>query len=121
MWTYFQSTGNFVDEDGGTVDIGYSGNGAALNNPEMQDVHDQGPTPRGGYVIGAAEDHPHLGPLAMPLEPLPGNVMFGRSGFFIHGDNALMNHTASAGCIILSRAARQMLAASGDRLLHVVE
>jgi hypothetical protein len=46
--------------------------------------------------------------------------MFGRSGFFIHGDNQAMNHTASEGCIILPHAARIAIASSGDRGLRVI-
>ena len=44
--------------------------------------------------------------------------MQGRSGFFIHGDNANMNHTASNGCIILGPAERQAIV-SGLRRANV--
>jgi hypothetical protein len=50
----------------------------------------------------------------MPLTPDPSNEMFGRSAFFIHGDNPQLNHTASDGCIILIRPLRADISNSGD-------
>jgi hypothetical protein len=46
--------------------------------------------------------------------------MFGRFGFFIHGDSILNPGWASDGCVILGRMVRQRIAASGDPLLEVV-
>lgn len=122
MWTYKQSTGqmfHFVNE----VAVGYSGNTTGLNNPAAQAERMVGPAPQGFYTIGAPENHPKLGPLAMPLEPHSSNVMFGRSGFFIHGDNAAMNHTASDGCLIFSHATREFISqmvANGDDGLNII-
>jgi hypothetical protein len=45
--------------------------------------------------------------------------MFGRFGFFMHGDNQLANHTASDGCIIMSHDIRALVAASPDNSLVV--
>lgn len=119
-WSYAQSTGEML-QDGAVIGTGYSGNGAGLNNPDAQDQHDVGPVPQGSYTIGPAVSPPdHLGPLALPLIPDPGNTMFGRNAFFIHGDNAAQNHTASDGCIILSPAIRQRVVASNDTSLVVV-
>ena len=56
----------------------------------------------------------------MRLSPKPGTDTLDRSGFMIHGDNAAANHTASEGCIILSRTTRNMIAASDDDTLVVV-
>lgn len=96
---------------------GYSGHGAGMNNPKAQALSDVGPIPQGWYTIDAPIDPPsHLGPCAMPLIPDAMNEMFGRSGFYIHGDNAEMNHSASDGCIILPRPAREMIAARGPGL-----
>jgi len=122
MWTYKQSTGQML-HFGNEVGIGYSGNTSGLNNPDAQDEHMVGPAPQGFYTIGAAENHPRLGPLAMPLEPHSSNQMFGRSGFFIHGDNAAMDHTASDGCLIFSHEIRLMisqLVANGDDSLNII-
>jgi hypothetical protein len=53
------------------------------------------------------------------LSPV-GHDAHGRSSFLIHGDNSLGNHTASHGCIILSRMVREKMRASGDMDLEVV-
>ena len=118
MWTYKQSSGLLM---GPITATGYSGHGDGLNNPGYQTVHGIGPLPKGAYTIGEPLDPPdHLGPLAMPLTPSTTNVMFGRSAFFIHGDNAAMNHTASDGCIILPHDVRQAIANSADKDLLVI-
>jgi len=118
--TYQQSTGRFTNSEGTLVAIGYSGNGAGLNNPEMQAVPIHGPIPQGDYEIGQAVTDAKLGSFAMALTPCAGEFLFGRSGFFIHGDNPAMNHTASEGCIVLSHAARIAISESGDRMLRVI-
>lgn len=122
MWTYKQSTGQMF-HFGNEVAVGYSGNTTGLNNPAAQDEHMVGPAPVGFYTIGKPEIHPKLGPLAMPLEPHSSNEMFGRSGFFVHGDNAAMNHTASDGCLIFNHAVRVFisgLVANGDDGLNII-
>src|SRR6476469_5355334 len=81
-----------------------------------EDQRDARPT----YEIEPAFDHSTLGPCSMPLTPAPGNDMHGRYGFYIHGDTASMDQTASEGCIILSRATRDLIDASDDRTLEVV-
>jgi hypothetical protein len=121
MWRYEQATGNLIAPDGTLAGQGYSGNGADLDNPAAENVVGHGPIPRGMWTIGAFAAFPHLGELAAPLTPCPGNNMDGREGgFFIHGDNPAMNHTASDGCIILARPLRQQIADSGDTALQVV-
>lgn len=120
MWTYSQSTGRLTAPDGALAGTGYSGNGAALDNPADQGEIGHGPIPQGQWTIGAFATYPHLGEIVAPLTPCVGNDMDGREGgFFIHGDNAAMDHTASDGCIVLSRDLRQAIAASGDRALLV--
>lgn len=121
-WTYQQSTGKLLDPAGDWVGTGYSGNGAGLNNPAMQEVPEVGPIPAGMWAIGAAAQVPVLGPVVMHLQPSPAGALdpFGRSGFFIHGDNADESHTASCGCIVLGPADRRLMAASPDRNLEVI-
>lgn len=120
-WTYHQKTGHLRAPNGSLAGSGYSGHGAGLNNPEMQDDRGIGPIPVGLYSIGPARRPvDHLGPLAMPLAPDPDNEMHGRSAFFIHGDNASGNHSASDGCIILNHSIRQMIDISTDGDLEVV-
>ena len=97
-----------------------SGNGTGLDTPAAQNQPNVGPIPQGTYTIGVAHTPPdHLGPLALPLYPDPANTMFGRFGFFIHGDNQFMNQTASNGCVIMSYDLRQQIASSGDTNLIV--
>lgn len=125
MWTFKQDTGQIIDPNGGIVATGYSGGDRGLhpegiNTPTFQASHNIGTIPQGTYTIGAPENSPHLGAFAMPLTPYPTNEMFGRSGFFIHGDNARMNHSASDGCIILAREYREQIWNSGDHVLQVI-
>ncbi len=121
MWTYQQSTGNLTDKFGAVIGQGYSGNGADLNNPAGQGDIGHGPIPQGAWLIGHFQTYPHLGEIVALLIPAQGNNMDGREGgFFIHGDNDLLNHTASDGCIVLSRPLREAIAASGDADLTVI-
>ena len=119
-WTFQISSGAFLNLNNIEVAKGYAGHGQGLNNPAMCNVPDVGPLPPGKYKIGSHEDNPHVGKFAMRLTPDPGNDMYGRAGFFIHGDNPQMNHTASDGCIILPLPVRQDVANSGDDDLLVV-
>lgn len=119
MITYKISTGQLW-RDQTLLGVGYAGHGAGLNNPAMQDAKGVGPIPVGLWRIGAWVDHPHLGPVAAALKPIKLTASYGRDGFFIHGDNALMNHTGSDGCIVLSRALRQAIKATGEKQLTVI-
>lgn len=118
VWYYSQHSGTLSHND---IDVGkgYSGNGKGLDNPAEQTDHDVGPIPQGQWKIGIAFDHPHLGPTVMHLSPETDTKTFGRSGFFIHGDNTKTNHTASHGCVILSKSLRQLIARSKDKELLV--
>ena len=116
-WQYSQLTGQ-LSHDGADVAVGYSGFGEGRNNPDLQAEPNVGPLPVGKYTIGAPHDTPTHGPYVLRLEPDPENDMLGRAGFLIHGDNA--TSTASHGCIILPRAIRTQIWASGDRALVVV-
>ena len=135
IWHYQQSTGNVslqvgVQSNNGqstqTTQItvsqpagGYAGRGNGLNNPEAQGVSQKkdeanaGPLPRGEYTIGKAEKNEH-GPVSMKLTPSPENNMEGRSGFWIHADNASKPaFNSSEGCEVLPLATRQTMSASG--------
>jgi hypothetical protein len=123
MWTFQQSTGKIL-QDGREFADAYSGHGEGVDNPADEAIQGIGPLPTGGYTIGAPFTHPHAGPLCMRLTPDPENAMFGRAGFMIHGDNAFQNQSASEGCIVVSRAAREVIAeavAAGDNRLTVIE
>jgi type VI secretion system (T6SS) effector TldE1-like protein len=118
MWTYQQSTGQ-LRHDGHLTGTGYSGHGVGKNDPVAQNVSETGPLPRGLYTIAQCHTHPRLGPIAMFLTPNDSNEMFGRSDFYIHGDNAA--HDASLGCIIMPHDTRVEVAASDDRQLLVIQ
>jgi hypothetical protein len=119
MWIYFRGTGELV-RNGVVAGAGYAGCGEGLNNPAMSNVPDVGPLPAGDYTIGKFGAHPDVGLFAAPLQVDARNEMFGRDGFFLHGDNEEMNHTASEGCIVMAREIREAVAASGDTLLRVL-
>lgn len=133
MWTYKQSTGELTADGGSLLAIGYSGHGDGVNDPDLQNVPDVGPIPQGLYDLGSPVNDPEnpdsadpellkLGPYAIPLTPHADNQMFGRSGFFCHGDDVhhLGERVASEGCIIMSPGARHRLWESGDHTLQVV-
>jgi hypothetical protein len=107
---YQQSTGRF-SRDGDLIGIGYSGHGVGLNNPAMEAVHAVGPIPAGPWTIGPAASDGLLGPVVMKLAPVAPFDALGRTLFRIHGDNDLMNHTASDGCIVLSASYRLKISA----------
>lgn len=106
---YEQTTGKLYDARFARlylVAAGYSGKGIGLNNPDMQSMSRVGPVPQGVYDVHPARDHPQLGPAALRLKPWPSNEMFGRSAFLIHGDNRKGDRSASEGCIVVPRTAR---------------
>ncbi len=119
MWTYEQLTGRIIHNTE-LVGRGYAGAPAGKNNPDMQNVADTGPLPRGTYTIEAPQDSPHTGPYTLDLTPDPNNDMFGRSQFRIHGDSIENPGTASEGCIVTVRPVRVEIWTSGDHTLEVV-
>lgn len=122
MWHYVQRTGDLIAGDGEIIAGGYAGNGTAKNNPDMDNVPNRGPLPRGRWKIGPPRDltgGPH-GPYVLPLTPSPKTDMHGRMGFLVHGDSIKKPGTASNGCIIEPLAIRKRLVASGDPDLLVI-
>lgn len=119
-WRFSQSSGALANDEGLIIGMGYSGHGAGLFNPGMQMIPDVGPIPEGLWTIGPAQTEPVMGPLVMALTPDPMTDTFSRTGFYLHGDNSSLDHSASCGCIVASRDIRQQLAVSTDRRLQVV-
>jgi len=132
-WFYVQSTGELLHLDANGfadyfVNGGYSGYGAGVNNPAMQDVQaqqrgdDAGPIPQGSYVIGPLYNNVgSTGPNTMNLDFPPGTTKYIRDLFRIHGDNNAKNHTASDGCIVeKDPQVRKRIARSKDTCLRVV-
>lgn len=119
MYVYLQRSGRLLQNDR-LVTTGYAGFGVGKNNPSKQAVPRVGPIPQGAYYMGVAFTHPTLGPIAIPLEPLKGTEMFGRSGFYMHGMNALHPDDSSHGCPVVGKPAREGVASGKDRLLIVL-
>lgn len=118
MWTYQVTTG-LMHHGNVLKGVGYSGHDEGLDNPNMENVRAVGPIPRGRWQIGTFFDHPHLGSIVAHLSPINTQV-FGRSGFFIHGDNKSHNHSGSDGCIVADHSLREAIRDSGDKELSVI-
>lgn len=122
MWTFESTTGLVFDLNNNPVAVGYAGHGDGVNNPLLQNVKDVGPLPEGLYSMGPLQDHGELGKDVIQLIPHDENEMYGRSGFFIHGDEILHpnEHLASDGCMIVNHAGRLLMGQSNDHVLRVV-
>jgi len=118
MWVYEQDTG-WLCYGGARIAKGYAGAPGVINDHPAQEMHNKGPLPCGLYLMQAAIWHLHLGPDAIPLTPHPENRMFGRSEFYIHGDNHASPGNGSTGCVCLPGATRQLLITSTDKDLSV--
>ena len=119
-WTYEIVSGRMYNAEMEVVGVGYSGAGEYKNNASAQSVKDEGPIPEGNYVINQPVDTVTHGPYVLWLIPDPRNLMWGRSGFGIHGDSVVNPGTASEGCVIQSKDVRQRIWESGDHDLEVV-
>jgi hypothetical protein len=119
-WQYQQDTGKISGGDG-FVAVGFSGNAVCKNLPNCQDLKDAGPIPRGRYYMDRVDDS--KGPVTIHLLPSPGNEMFGRSAFDVHGDSIESPGNGSDGCICAPRNARDEMnagIAGGDVVIDVV-
>ena len=124
-WTYEQGSGKLYRPNGTLAATGYAGgnegkNPEGVNNHDMQGIKRVGPVPAGCYIFGEVVLQSQLGPFAIPLVPVDSNTMYGRGGFYCHGDKADPPRSASEGCIIMPRAVRDEMYASSDRQLLVV-
>lgn len=120
MWIWVQQTGELIAPNGEVVAVGYAGKGPHRNKPASERVVNAGPLPRGVYEVRAPLNHDNVGRYALKLEPMKGTEMYGRSGFWMHGDNAKNPGNASEGCPIVPRAAREAIWLSGCLRLRVV-
>ena len=111
---YTQSKGSLFyvaeGENPRIIARGYSGHPPHVNDTAAEALKARGPIPRGLYRVSDPWDHVRLGPVSFFLEPDPANVMHGRSGFLIHGDNGRGDNSASHGCIIIPRNGRDEIA-----------
>jgi len=127
---YEQSTGRINVREGSRpprlVAMGYSGSKAGINAPEMEHKVGIGPIPQGSYFL-RERHHQRFAAPSFACEPtLPTAAKlagYGRSGFWIHGDNAKGDLSGSSGCIVVSRGARIRIARlirDGHSVLTVV-
>lgn len=122
IWQYEQRTGKLT-YNGDVVGIGYSGNGDGLNNPAMESTPFVGPIPQGWWRIeGPPFSSSKHGPFCLRLTAYNPDAIFGRTDFLMHGDkiDAVGQHLASQGCIIMSRDVREKVWDSHDLVLQVV-
>jgi Tlde1 domain len=119
MWTYVVNTGQMFHH-GELIGTGYSGHELGLNNSDLEEHSNVGPIPRGNYTVSPFYHDPVKGPMAAHLIAEHPENMFGRYGFMIHGDNGKLDHSASHGCIVISRIVRMFMALSGDTKLEVI-
>ena len=118
-WEYSQYSGT-LRRDGVVIYVGgYSGAGYAKDRPEMENLANIGPIPRGTWTIGRAYRSRTKGEITMDLTPY-GHSAHNRTNFRIHGDSISHPGNASEGCIILPFEMRKLIAESGDHLLSVV-
>ena len=119
MWSFNTRTGE-LRRDGVLQGCGYSGHGEGKLNPELDWEPSVGPIPRGLWraVRLIVPMTPH-GPYVLVLAPAEGTETHGRDGFLCHGDSVEHPGEASLGCIILSRALRELIWTSGDHDITV--
>lgn len=129
MWTWEIKSGNLYSNAGDLIGSGHAGhdvveNGVVTiqgrNNPAMTHVKDIGPLPVGMYTIMPPKDYVTVGKFAMQLIPDITNEMFGRGGFYMHGDSFEDQVVDSDGCPVQQRPVREFVANSNDNRLHVV-
>ncbi len=125
-WFYDQRSGSLYYQDPTKpwnpefVGYGFAGKkGEARNNPDMQDVSNEGTIPRGKYRIGGRRSKKSNGKALdnNPLTPDPKNKMFERDHFLIHGGKA--SGDPSAGCMILNKKLRDLMNKKKDNDLVV--
>lgn len=116
---YRRSTGELT-LDGRSLATGYSGSGAAKNNPEMQSSQGQGLIPQGTNTMDPQFYSPATGPGAIRLTPNRETEKFGRKDFEMNGDSIRHPGTASEGCIIMPPEVRKQVAALLNRALTVM-
>lgn len=119
-WRYEQSSGWLIADGGKPLAQGYAGAGPGKNNPSADHIKDVGPLPRGTYIAEAPVDTMTHGPYVLRLTPYATNEMHGRAGFLMHGDSITAPGSASLGCIIQPRFARERFWESGDHVIEVV-
>jgi hypothetical protein len=122
VWTYKIKQGELWEGDVVQATGLYSGDSEHFNDPASTALVRRGPIPVGVYWIGVARDTKEHGPVFIPLHPVPGSQMYGRSDFGMHGDEIdhVGEHLASKGCIIAGPATRDRVKLDVGGLLTVL-
>ncbi len=119
-WVYDVRKKSFTHNGEYKFSAMYAGAEGYKNDHQFEKLSGKGPLPRGKYLItGKPFKHPRAGQYTLRLTPYPGNTMYGRSGFLIHGDSNEHPGEASNGCIVLAPGFRHEIYESGDRELIV--
>lgn len=111
---YEQGTGTLLLGNGGYLvpfAVGYAGAPGYINSPAHEHIASKGPLPRGEYEMWVHKHPRFAAPAIMLKQGKPETSWHGRSGFWIHGDNAKGDRSASSGCIILGKPVRDAIAA----------
>jgi len=124
MWTFNISAGS-LSKDGITIDSDvYSGAfPQGFNDPTKMHIPDVGPIPEGFWEIcGPPFSDTEHGPYILRLEPMPGTLTYGRTGFLLHGKPLPPAdiRAGSKGCICAARETRMRVYQSGDVKLQVI-
>ena len=127
------STGIITDDNGLTLSIlAYAGNNKRVpqnpnklqgkNNAFYCDTHNIGPLPPGIYSIGAWGSY-NVGQNAAPLTPISCPELYGRGGFYIHGQEEPGNINygeESEGCCVIPHNDRLKIIALKPTQLTVI-
>lgn len=100
----------FRDGEQRPLAVGYSGARGHINHIPSVSIRSKGPVPPGTWYLARAP-WSRRGPQVISLTPDVATQTYGRTAFLIHGDNKRQNQTASAGCIIMPRHVRDVIAA----------
>jgi hypothetical protein len=122
MWVYRIKGGELWEDESLHAAGLYSGDHEHFNDPKSTNLVRKGPLPVGAYWIGVARDTKEHGPDFIPLHPVPGTQMFGRSMMGVHGDRLghIGEHLASNGCIIAGPEVRAKMKSCVGELLVVL-
>jgi hypothetical protein len=119
-FTYCVRSGNLYDPVGKHIATGYSGKFPYKNNPDGERIRDNGPIPKGRYLMTLAQHSSHSPPV-IALTPL-GHDARGRTDFRIHGDRRTRPGYASEGCIVINgQHVRRSILNNADDELDVIE
>lgn len=131
--TFQISTGTVTKDDGTVITTSaYAGNDSRTpqnpthiqgkNNPDKCSVHFIGPLPPGDYSIGKWGTY-GVGQNAAPLTPINVPEIYGRSGFYIHGQETPEGPNylqESEGCLVIPHNDRMKVIALNPSQITVI-